>query len=244
MAIEEKVIQSESVTNTEQPVAETASQPTQPQAPNLDSVKAEYENQLSALRKQVTDSEEKFKGIKTKLDDVYKQKDQQRKQELEDQGQWKTLWEEANKTAQEKEQQIMTLSQQLEDLKTSNEVASTKTTALAAISNLGAINAEQTLALLQGKLQKNAEGKVVVLNGGVEQDLTNYLTGLKNPGSGWEHHFKPSSAAGMGAKPSPVANAGGGQVNPWKTGNVTQQMLLSEQDPQLAAVLKQEAQTK
>ena len=41
-----------------------------------------------------------------------------------------------------------------------------------------------------------------------------------------------------------VANAGGGQSNPWKTGNVTQQMLLSEQDPQLAAVLKQEAQTK
>ena len=35
----------------------------------------------------------------------------------------------------------------------------------------------------------------------------------------------------MGAKPSPVANAGGGQVNPWKTGNLTQQMLLSEQDP-------------
>ena len=244
MAIEEQVIQPDSVNPAEQPVAETASQPTQPQAPNLDSVKAEYESQLSALRKQVTDSEEKFKGIKAKLDDVYKQKDQQRKQELEDQGQWKTLWEEANKTAQEKEQQIMTLSQQLEDLKTSNEVASTKTTALAAISNLGAINAEQTLALLQGKLQKNAEGKVVVLNGGVEQDLTNYLTSLKNPGSGWEHHFKPSSAAGMGAKPSPVANAGGGQVNPWKTGNITQQMLLSEQDPQLAAVLKQEAQTK
>ena len=241
MAIEEKVIQPESVTNAEQPVAETASQPTQPQAPNLDSVKAEYENQLSALRKQVTDSEEKFKGIKTKLDDVYKQKDQQRKQELEDQGQWKTLWEEANKTAQEKEQQIMTLSQQLEDLKTSNEVASTKTTALAAISNLGAINAEQTLALLQGKLQKNAEGKVVVLNGGVEQDLNTYLSSLKNPGSGWEHHFKPSSAAGMGAKPSPIANTGGGTSNPWKTGNITQQMLLSEQDPELAAVLQREA---
>ena len=242
--IEEKVIQSDSVNPAEQPVAETASQPTQPQAPNLDAVKAEYEAQVAAARKEAAEAQEKFKGIKTKLDDVYKQKDQQRKQELEDQGQWKTLWEEANKTAQEKEQQIMTLSQQLEDLKTSNEVASTKTTALAAISNLGAINAEQTLALLQGKLQKNAEGKVVVLNGGVEQDLTNYLTSLKNPGSGWEHHFKPSSAAGMGAKPSPVANAGGGQSNPWKTGNITQQMLISEQDPQLAAVLKQEAQTK
>ena len=244
MAIEEQVIQSDSVNPAEQPVAETASQPTQPQAPNLDAIKAEYEAQVAAARKEAAEAQEKFKGIKTKLDDVYKQKDQQRKQELEDQGQWKTLWEEANKTAQEKEQQIISLSQQLEDLKTSNELASTKTTALAAISNLGAINAEQTLALLQGKLQKNAEGKVVVLNGGVEQDLTNYLTSLKNPGSGWEHHFKPSSAAGMGAKPSPVANAGGGQPNPWKTGNITQQMLISEQDPQLAAVLKQEAQTK
>ena len=78
--IEEKVIQSESVTPTEQPVADTASQTTQPTAPNLDSVKAEYEAKLSALQKQVTDEQEKFKGIKTKLDDVYKQKDQQRKQ--------------------------------------------------------------------------------------------------------------------------------------------------------------------
>ena len=239
--IEEKVIQPDSVTPAEQPVADTTSQP---QAPNLDSVKAEYEAQVAAARKEAAEAQEKFKGIKTKLDDVYKQKDEQRKQELEDQGQWKTLWEEANKTAQEREQKINTLAQQLEEMKTSNEVASTKTTALAAISNLGAINAEQTLALLQGKLQKNAEGKVVVLNGGVEQDLGNYLTSLKNPGSGWEHHFKPSSAAGMGAKPSPVANAGTGQANPWKTGNLTQQMLLSEQDPQLAAVLKQEAQTK
>ena len=72
--------------------------------------------------------------------------------------------------------------------------------------------------------------------------MNTYLSSLKNPGSGWEHHFKPSSAAGMGAKPSPIANASGGQVNPWKTGNLTQQMLISEQDPQLAAVLKQEAQ--
>ena len=242
MAIEEKVIQPESVTNAEQPVAETTSQPTQPQAPDLSSVKAEYEAKLAAARKEAADAEEKFKGIKGKLDDVYKQKEEKRTQELEEQGQWKTLWEEANKTAQEKDQQISNLSQQLEDLKTSNEVASTKTTALAAISNLGAINAEQTLSLLQGKLQKNAEGKVVVLNGGVEQDLNTYLSSLKNPGSGWEHHFKPSSAAGMGAKPSPVGNAGGGQVNPWKTGNLTQQMLLLDQDPQLAAVLKQEAQ--
>ena len=239
--IEEKVIQPDSVTPAEQPVADT---PSQPQAPNLDAIKAEYEAQVAAARKEASEAQEKFKGIKTKLDDVYKQKEEKRTKDLQEQGQWKTLWEEANKTAQEKDQQITTLSQQLQEMKTTNEVASTKQTALAAISNLGAINAEQTLSLLQGKLQKNANGEVVVLNGGVEQNLGTYLTSLKNPGSGWEHHFKPSSAAGMGAKPSPVANAGTGQANPWKTGNLTQQMLLSEQDPQLAAVLKQEAQTK
>ena len=241
MAIEEKVIQPESVTSTEQPVADT---PSQPQAPNLDTVKAEYESQISSLRKQIEESEEKFKGIKGKLDEVYKQKDQQRKQELEDQGQWKTLWEEANKTAQEKEQQITSLSQQLEDMKNSNEVASTRTTALAAISNQGAINAEQMLSLLQNQLKKNSEGKVVVLNGGVEQDLNLYLSSLKNPGSGYEHHFKASTAAGMGAKPSPVSNVSGGTVNPWKTGNLTQQIIMENEDPDLAAVLKREAQQK
>ena len=70
MAIEEKVIQPDSVNPPEQPVAETTSQSTQPQAPNLDSVKAEYEAKLAAARKEATEAQEKFKGIKTKLDDV------------------------------------------------------------------------------------------------------------------------------------------------------------------------------
>ena len=243
MAIEEKVIQTD--TNATETVA--SQPPAQPPSPSLDSVKAEYEQQIQELKRQNTENNtkwtEKFNDVKGKLDGVYEKEEQKRKQILEDQGQWKTLWEEANKTAQEKDQQIANLSQQLEDLKNSNELASTKTTALSAISNLGAINAEQTLSLLQNKLQKNAEGKVVILNGGVEQDLDSYLTSLKNPGSGWEHHFKPSTAAGMGAKPTPTSNVGGGQVNPWKTGNLTQQMLLLEQNPQLAAVLKQEAQS-
>ena len=239
MAIEEKVVQSESVTPSDQSVTET---PSQPQAPNLESVKAEYEAKLAAARKEAAENEEKFRGAKSKLDEVYKKKEAERTKELEDQGQWKTLWEEANKTNQEMQQENMSLKQSLEDMRTSNEMASTKTTALAAISNQGAINAEQTLSLLQNKLQRNAEGKVVVLNGGVEQDLNVYLSTLKNPGSGWEHHFKPSSAAGMGAKPSPVSNVSGGTDNPWKTGNLTQQLIMENENPDLAAVLKTEAQ--
>jgi hypothetical protein len=238
--VEEKVIQPESVTPAEQPVAETPV----PQAPSLDNVKADYEQQISALKTQLQEGEEKFKGIKTKLDDVYKKADAERKQKLEDQGQWKDLWEEANKTAQEKEQQILTLNQELENLKASNEAANTKSAALAAISNLGAINAEQTLSLLQDRLKKNNEGNVVVLNGGVEQDLNTYINNLRNPGSGWEHHFKASSAAGMGAKPTPTSNVSPGMSNPWKEGsiNITRQMALESTEPELAAVLKREAQ--
>ena len=239
--IEEKVIQPESVTPAEQPVAETDVQ--QPAAPNLDALKAEYEQQIAALKAAKTETEEKFKGIKGKLDDVYKKADVERKQKLEDQGQWKDLWQEANKTAQTQTEEIGTLKSQLEDLKRSNEQESTRTAALAAISNAGAINAEQALSLLQGKLQRNSEGRVVVLNGGVEQEISTYLTNLKNPGSGWEHHFKPTTAAGMGAKPTPTSNVAPGQANPWKEGsiNITRQMALEATEPDLAAVLKREA---
>ena len=237
--MEEKVIQQESVTPAEQPVAET---PT-PQAPNLDSVKAEYESKIAALEAKIAEEGEKFKGIKTKLDDVYKKADDKRKKSLEDQGQWKDLWEEANKTAQEKDLQINTLNEELKNLKSSNETANIKTSALSAISNSGAVNAEQMLSLLQDKLKKNDSGDVVVLNGGVEQDLGTYIGNLKNPGSGWEHHFKPSSAAGMGAKPTPTSNVSPGMLNPWKEGsiNLTRQMILESSEPDLAAVLKKEA---
>ena len=245
MAIEEKVIQPESVTSTEQPVAET---PSQPQTPNLDTLKKQYEEQIANMQKdfaqKLAEKEEDRLGTKRKLNEVYQKKKEEEQQVLENQGQYKTLWEEAKKTNQEMQQKINTLQQENENIKTSNEVASTKTTALAAISDLGAINAEQTLSLLEGKLQRNAEGKVIVLEGGIEHDLNTHLSSLKNPGSGWEHHFKPSSAAGMGAKPSPVSNVSGGAVNPWKTGNLTQQIIMENEDPDLAAVLKREAQQK
>ncbi len=128
-------------------------------------------------------------------------------------------------------------------MRASNEAETTKTAALAAISDSGAINAEQILSLLAGKLQKNKDSKVVVLNGGVEQDLNTYIGNLKNPGSGWEHHFKPSSAAGMGAKPTPNSVVSPGMPNPWKEGsiNITRQMALEATEPELAAVLKREA---
>jgi hypothetical protein len=91
------------------------------------------------------------------------------------------------------------------------------------------------------KRQKMAASKC--LNGGVEQDINVYLAKLKNPGSGYEHHFKPSTQAGMGAKPVTGVSGAGGVANPWLEGsiNLTKQMTLEATDPDLAAVLKREA---
>ena len=233
--MEEQVIQETPVVSTEQPVAETAPTPT------VD-VSA-YEQQIQALQQRAAEAEEKFQGIKGKLDEVYKKQDDQRKKTLEDQGQWKDLWEEANKTAQSKDQQIADLERQLAELRTSNEAAAMKTSALSAINKAGAISSDQMLQLVQSKLKKAEDGSVKVLDGGVEQDINVYLAKLKNPGSGFEHHFKPSAQAGMGAKPATGTAGAAGMANPWAEGsiNITRQMSLEITDPELAAVLKREA---
>jgi len=232
--MEEQVIQETPVVSPEQPVAAT-------ETPAVD-VSA-YEQQIQALKVRASEAEDKFQGIKGKLDDVYKKQDDQRRKTLEDQGQWKDLWEEANKTAQDKQQQIADLERQLQELRVSNETAAMQTSALSAISQAGAINAQQMLQLVQNGLKKSEDGSVKVLDGGVEQDLGVYLAKLKNPGSGFEHHFKPSTQAGMGAKPSTGTAGTTGMANPYAdaTANLTQRMMLEETNPDLAAVLKREA---
>ena len=232
--MEEQVIQETPVASPEQPVAAT-------ETPAVD-VSA-YEQQIKALQQRASEAEEKFQGVKGKLDEVYKKQKDDRRKTLEDQGQWKDLWEEANKTAQEKDQQIAELERKLLDLRASNETAAMKTTALSAISEAGAINANQMLQLVQSNLTKTEDGSIKVLNGGVEEDINVYLAKLKNPGSGYEHHFKPSAQAGMGAKPTTGTAGAAGIANPWLEGsiNLTRQMALEATDPDLAAVLKREA---
>lgn len=238
--IEERVIQQESVTPEEQPVA-TPETPTPPAVPEVPTVPlAEFEalkQQLASKDQQLQEKEKAFQNAKSKIGEYY----DDRKKALEDQGMYKPLWEDANKTAQEKDKRITELETELKTAKEQKQIEATRTTAMSALSNAGAINAGQTLSLLQDKLHKSSDGRTVILSGGVEQDLGTYVNNLKNPGSGWEHHFKASNAAGMGAKPSPTSNVAPGSENPWKTGNLTQQMLLSNQDPDLAAVLQKEA---
>ena len=221
--------------SSEQPVAETET------AASTDT--SAYDQQIQALQKRAVEAEEKFEGIKGKLDDVYKKQDDQRRQTLEEQGQWKPLWEEANKSGIEKDKRIAELEQELQNLQVSNEAAAMKNAALSAINQAGAINSDQMLQLIQGNLKKSEDGTVKVLDGGIEQDINVYLAKLKNPGSSYEHHFKPSAQAGMGAKPNTSTANAAGIANPWLEGsiNLTRQMALDASDPDLAAVLRREA---
>ena len=222
--------------SSEQPVAETSG--------NVNIVDtAAYEQQIQALQKRAAEAEEKFQGIKGKLDDVYKKQDDQRRQNLEEQGQWQPLWEEANKSGIEKDKRIAELEQELQNVRASNETEAMKNAALSAINQAGAINSDQMLQLIQGSLKKSEDGTVKVLDGGIEQDINVYLAKLKNPGSNYEHHFKPSTQAGMGAKPNTSTANAAGIANPWLEGsiNLTRQMALDASDPDLAAVLRREA---
>ena len=218
----------------EQPVAAT-------ETPAVDS--SVYEQQIKAEKARAEEAEGKFQRIKDKMNALDEKMRSERQKTLEDQGQWKDLWEEANKTGQEKDQRINDLERQISDLQSSNETAAMKTAALSAISQAGAVNADQMLQLVQGNLKKSESGQVVVLDGGIEQDLNVYLAKLKNPGSGWEHQFKPSTQAGMGAKPATGTAGAAGIANPWAEGsiNLTRQMTLDHTEPELAAVLRREA---
>jgi len=237
--MEEQVIQ-------ETPVATPAEQPVVANDNTVNIDVSAYEQQVQAEKARAEEAEAKFQRIKEKMNDLDKKLEKneaERRKRLEDQGQWKDLWEEANKTAQGKDQQIVDLERQLAELRTSNEAAAMKNAALAAINQAGAINSGQMLQLVQGNLKKAEDGSVKVLDGGVEQDINVYLAKLKNPGSGFEHHFKPSAQAGMGAKPSTGTAGAAGMANPWAEGsiNITRQMSLEITDPELAAVLKREA---
>jgi len=232
--MEEQVIQETPVASPEQPVAAT-------ETPAVDS--SVYEQQIKAEKARAEEAEGKFQRIKDKMNALDEKMRSERQKTLEDQGQWKDLWEEANKTGQEKDQRIGDLERQISELQSSNETAAMKTAALSAISQAGAVNADQMLQLVQSNLKKSESGQVVVLDGGIEQDLNVYLAKLKNPGSGWEHQFKPSTQAGMGAKPVTGTAGAAGITNPWAEGsiNLTRQMTLENTDPDLAAVLRREA---
>lgn len=183
---------------------------------------------------------EKLAATQKQLDDLQKRLLSGKTQQLEEAGKYQDLWEQAKETIQARDQRIADLEAELLTERNSTAAERLKSTALSHISQHGAISPEQMFALLQSNLREKA-GKPVVLNGGVEQPLDDYLANLRSPGSGYEHHFSASGKSGMGTAPGASPTIAPGLENPWRSGNITQQLLMVRDQPELAQALQAEA---
>ena len=94
--------------------------------------------------------------------------------------------------------------------------------------------------LLQPVLRQSDEGNPTVLNGGVEQSLSDYLGNLKQS-KDWQHHFSAGGSRGMGSNAA-APSVAPDMSNPYNTGNMTEALKLEAENPELARVLKAEAQ--
>jgi hypothetical protein len=164
--------------------------------------------------------------------------------QLEDQGEYKILVEELRETIKQKDIELETARQAAGSAQQLAEETKMKLAAFSCISDARPKSAEDLYALLQPKLRASETGKPVVLNGGVEVPLAQYIAELKKPGSGREYLFQPNGVRGMntGAYVPQGTEMVGLDENPFgPSGNLTQQMLLRLQNPELAARLEAEA---
>jgi len=191
-----------------------------------------------AAEKRAKDAEAQLTQFQTELAELKNAQTAATQKSLESQGQFKQLWEDAKKTVSERDATIVELEAKLASVTQDREQDRLRAASLSQINQAGAVNSNQMFQLLQQQLRANEEGKPVVLNGGVEQPLGDYLANLKSSAD-WQHHFGASGAQGMGSA------AGGsvapGRNNPYREGNLTEAMRLEVENPDLAKALKAEA---
>ena len=163
---------------------------------------------------------------------------------LENQGQYKTLWEEAQKTIAGLKADLQKSDQAKESVAQEFEQERLKVQAMSVINDAGALSPHQMYDLLQVQhgLRKGETGGVEVVVGGASLPLADHLANLRSSAdSGYQHHFSASGARGMGA--APTATVAPGMKNPWRRDsyNYTEQLALLAQNPELAAALQAEA---
>ena len=161
---------------------------------------------------------------------------------LAESGDYKTLWEEVQSTVVDLKQQLAAKDAEMEDLKQGYSKQQLRATTVSQLSQSGALAPDQLYRLIEDNL-RTKDGQPVAVVGGVEVPVGEYLSNLKNPGSGYEHHFAATNRSGMGVAGSARSTALPGQANPWlkESWNVTEQMILLDRDPDKARLLKAEA---
>ena len=223
------------------PVENVASQPvveSSDLAAQLEAIKAKNA-ELIAERRKDRDNRE---AIQKQLDELRSAQENAKTQKLAESGEFKTLWEQAQDTVADLKQQLAERDAKISSMETSFTQEQLKAGAIAQLSQAGALAPDQLYRLVQENL-RTKDGQPVAVVGGVEVPVGEYIANLKNPGSGYEHHFAATNRAGMGVAGSARATALPGQSNPWSQEgwNITQQMVMLSSDPDRARLLKAEA---
>jgi soluble cytochrome b562 len=223
------------------PVEPTAPQPvagSSDLAAQLDALRAKNQELITERRK----DRENRETLQQQLDEIRASQEQAKTAKLAESGEYRTLWEEAQQTVSDLKQQLATKESEVEQIRQGFTQEQLRASAIGQLSQSGALAPDQLYRLLQENLRAK-DGKPVAYVGGVEVPIGEYIANLKNPGSGYEHHFAATNRAGMGVAGSARSTALPGQANPWsKDGwNITQQMMMLSTDPDKARLLRAEA---
>jgi hypothetical protein len=207
-------------------------------AQQLEALRAKNAELIGERRK----DRETRETLQKQLDALSAAQQEAKTQQLAQSGEYKTLWEEAQQTVADLKQQLAAKEAETEQIRQGYTQEQIKSATIAQLSNAGALAPDQLYRLLQENLRAK-DGQPVAVAGGVEVQIGEYIANLKNPGSGYEHHFAATNRAGMGVAGSARTSSLPGQSNPWQkdSWNITQQMLLLSQDPDKARLLKAEA---
>ena len=207
-------------------------------AAQIEALRAKNQELIAERRK----DRENRETIQKQLDELKQAQETAQTTKLAESGEFKTLWEQAQDTVAELKQQLAERESKISSMEASFSQEQLKSSAIAQLSSAGALAPDQLYRLVQENLRAK-DGQPVAVVGGVEVPVGEYIANLKNPGSGYEHHFAASNRAGMGVTGSARATALPGQSNPWSQEgwNVTQQMMMLSDDPDRARLLKAEA---
>ena len=185
--------------------------------------------------------------VKSQYDDMQKQiaelresGNRQKQAKLAEQGEFQTLWKEANESNSKLQEQISKLQAELNDKDAAYQQQTIQARAVNAFQQAGVQQSEHMYALLKDKLRLK-DGAVVALDGGVETDLSQFLGNLKAPDSQFSYMFAGSGARGMGAAGS-TPSATGGTSNPYLPGgSFSERVRLEVENPELAQRFKAQA---
>ena len=113
-----------------------------------------------------------------------------------------------------------------------------KSTALNHFAQAGAINPDQMYSLVREKLRFEGD-QLTAVDGGVSMSLSEYVQKLREPNTGWDHHFRGNGSVGMGSVAS--SGPGTGMSNPYISRNFTEIVKLEAENPELAKRLQAQA---